>query len=65
MTHKFSVITVAWPNLEKMLNDLENLATGGYEVMSILPKDSASVAVVVKFAIKDPEFDEKEIIARL
>jgi len=60
----FRVFTLSWANLERFLTDLENFATGAYQILSITSKDNM-VAVVVKFTIADPEFDEEMITKKL
>jgi hypothetical protein len=67
------VINVLYDGLEKFLNDVENLASGAYEIVSILPfsqgikTEKHVVGVVIKFILAyedDIEFNE-DVIRRL
>jgi fructose-1,6-bisphosphatase len=71
----FMVISILYEGLEKFLNDVEELPSGQYSIVSIIPLDRSSrtekrmvVGVVIRFTITeddDIEFDEDIIRRRL
>lgn len=70
MNSRYLVVQLGVRRLESFLNDLENFATGAYEIVSIISMQpphgpSPEVAVVVKLQVKDPEFDEDLIKQKL
>ena len=59
-------LTAKFSRLDNLLNDVENLASGCYKIISILkltdtPDDDPKMGVVVKFRITEVTFDVEEI----
>lgn len=65
---RYMVMTTLFSKLEQLLNDIENMASGQYEIVSIFDKqhvgERSTVGVVVKFHV-ELVFDEEEIKKRL
>ena len=64
---RFMVVQVPSSKLEKLLNDLEEMASGAYDVISVTPRERSEERVVVRLTIieTEPVFDEEEIKRKL
>lgn len=65
----YTTITVQRQKIDQVLNNLEQLASGMYEIVSIVPElhHNSVVMVVIRLRVVDEEvvFDEQEIKRRL
>ena len=64
MTWHYTVLDVYTEKLEETLNDLEDKASGRYEIVSIAGRGLTNSVVVLRFAISE-EFNEKQLKAKL
>lgn len=63
----YMTVSIMQKRLEHVLNNLEDMASGMYEIVSILPEAIGVLMLVVRLRIIEEEaiFDEAEIKRRL